>query len=62
MAETVVCNNKLKKLMTEDEGRGCCVIIYIITWTTMLARVWGSMIKYISREADWFKGRVVLKL
>ena len=27
MAETVACNNKLKKLMTEDGGEGCCVMI-----------------------------------
>ena len=47
MAETVACNNKLKKLMTESKNENCCVMIWVITWTIMLAKVWESMMRYI---------------
>ena len=63
MTEAVACNSKLKKLMTEDGGRDCCVMVWIIIWAIMLVKVWGSMMKYISREgAGWFKNEVALKL
>ena len=62
MTEAITCNNKLRKLMTEGEGRGCCVMIWVIIWVIILARVWESMMRYISIEADWFKNEVVLKL
>ena len=63
MAEAVVCNNKLKRLMIKSEGRNYCVIIWVITWATMLARVWELMMRYISEEgAGWFESRVMLKL
>ena len=63
MAEIVACNNKLKKLMTEDGGGNCCVMIWVITWATMLTKIWKSMMKYISRGgADWFENRITLRL
>ena len=63
MTEVIACNNKLRKLMTESGGRGCCVIIWVITWATILARVWESMGEYISRGgADWSEGEVMLRL
>ena len=49
--------------MIENESEDCCVIIWVIIWATMLARVWESIVKYIDeREADWSENEVVLKL
>ena len=63
MAEVVACNKKLRKLITKDKDKGCCVMICVITWATMLARVWGLMMKYIDeREADWFENEIMLRL
>ena len=62
MAEAIACNNRLENLMTEGGNRGCCVMIWVIIWVTMLARVWRSMVGYIDGEADWSEGRVVLRL
>ena len=62
MAEAVVCNNRLRKLMIEGGDGGCCVMIWAITWATMLARVWGSMVGYISIGAGWSEGEVMLRL
>ena len=63
MAGTVACNNELKRLMIESEDESCYVIIWAITWATMLARVWGSMIEYIGGGgAGWFKDEVMLEL
>ena len=63
MTETVVCNNKLKKLMTEGGDRGCCVMIWVIIWVIMLARVWGLMMGYIDGGgAGWSEGGVMLRL
>ena len=47
MTEIIACNNKLKKLMIEGGDEGYCVMIWVITWAIMLARVWGSMGEYI---------------
>ena len=52
MTEAVACNNELRRLMTEGKGRDCCVMVWVITWTTILARVWGSMMRYIDVGAD----------
>ena len=49
MAEAVACNNELGKLMIEGGSRDCCVMIWAITWATMLVKVWESIGKYISR-------------
>ena len=62
MTEVVACNNKLKRLMTESGGRDCCVMIWVITWAIMLARVWGSMMEYISIGAGWSESGVALRL
>ena len=63
MTEAVACNNELKRLMTEGGGRDCYVIVWIIIWITMLARVWKSMVEYIGRGgAGWFEDEVALKL
>ena len=62
MAEAVACNNELRKLIIEDEDGNCYVMIWVIIWATMLAKVWKSMMEYISREADWFENEVILKL
>ena len=63
MTKAVACNNKLKKLMIENEGRDCCVMIWIIIWATMLVRVWGSMVRYIGGGgAGWSESGVALRL
>ena len=63
MAEAVACNNRLRKLMIKDRGKDCCVMIWAITWATILARVWGSIIRYIGRGgADWSEDEVALEL
>ena len=62
ITETVACNNRLGKLIIENEGEDCCIMICAIIWAIMLARVWGLMVKYISEGADWFEGEVALKL
>ena len=63
MAEAVACDNRLKKLIIENESEDCCVMIWIIIWATMLAKVWESMMEYIDEwGADWSEGRVALRL
>ena len=63
MTEIIACNNKLKKLMIEGGDESCCVIIWVIIWATMLVKVWGLIMEYISRGgADWFKDEMVLRL
>ena len=62
MTEAVACNDKLRKLMTEGGGGGYCVMVWVIIWAIMLARVWESMMRYISIEADWFEGKMMLGL
>ena len=63
MAEAVACDNRLRKLMTESGGRDCCVMVWAIIWATMLARVWESMMGYISEGgAGWSEGEMVLRL
>ena len=63
MAEAVACNNRLRKLIIENGNKDCCVMIWAIIWVTMLARVWGSMVGYISGGgAGWSEGEVMLKL
>ena len=63
MAEAVACNNELKRLMIKNEDEGCCVMVWVIIWAIMLARVWESMVGYIGEGgADWFEGEVMLKL
>ena len=63
MTEAVACNNELRRLITENENENCCVMIWAITWATMLAKVWESMRGYIDEKGtDWSEGRVILEL
>ena len=49
--------------MIENGGEDCCVIVYVIIWAIMLAKVWKSMIRYIGEGGtDWFESEVVLRL